>query len=191
MMVRNLGGGISPRASPGCSRTAVHAVAPAGIPGTNVERTFIAIKPDGVQRRHIGEIIRRFENKGFKLVAMKLMRPTKEQAEGHYDSLRSKPFFGDLADYFSSGPICAMVWEGKNVIATGRQMLGATNPAESMPGTIRGDLCIEVGRNVCHGSDGPESAQKEINYWFTPEEVVDWGCADAGWIYEEPPTPSL
>uniref|UniRef100_A0A7S3YPK8 Nucleoside diphosphate kinase n=2 Tax=Lotharella globosa TaxID=91324 RepID=A0A7S3YPK8_9EUKA len=167
----------------------VRAVAPGGEPGTNVERTFIAIKPDGVQRKHIGEIIGRFEKKGFKLVGMKLLRPTEAQAEGHYDNLKSKPFFKDVTSYFSSGPICAMVWEGKNVISTGRQMLGATNPAESLPGTIRGDLCIEVGRNICHGSDGPETAQKEINFWFEPNELVDWGCSDSTWIYEQPPQP--
>mmetsp|Transcript_5992 Transcript_5992/g.8316 ORF Transcript_5992/g.8316 Transcript_5992/m.8316 type:complete len:233 (-) Transcript_5992:150-848(-) len=161
-------------------------VPPQGNPGTNTERTFIAIKPDGVQRRHVGEIIQRFETKGFKLVAMKLLRPTKAQAEGHYDNLKSKPFFNDVTDYFSSGPICAMVWEGKDVISTGRKMLGATNPADAAPGTIRGDLCIEVGRNICHGSDGPETAVKEIQYWFTPEEVTAWGSADAGWVYENP-----
>mmetsp|Transcript_9941 Transcript_9941/g.15692 ORF Transcript_9941/g.15692 Transcript_9941/m.15692 type:complete len:234 (-) Transcript_9941:140-841(-) len=172
--------------SPSCPRSRVFAIPPEGVPGTNEERTFIAIKPDGVQRRHIGEIIGRFEKKGFKLVGMKFMTPTKGQAEGHYDNLRGKPFFNDVAEYFSSGPICAMVWEGKNVITTGRKMLGATNPAESVPGTIRGDLCIEVGRNVCHGSDGPESAMKEISYWFAPSELMNWGCSDAGWIYENP-----
>lgn len=102
-----------------------------GIPGTNSERTFIAIKPDGVDRQLIGKIIERFEQKGFKLVAIKMLQPTRELAQGHYDDLKSKPFFPSLVNYFSSGPIVAMVWEGKNVILTGRKLLGATNPADA------------------------------------------------------------
>merc|ERR1711974_388144 len=147
-----------------------------GKAGTAAERSFIAIKPDGVQRGLIGEIVARFEKKGFKLVAAKLIQPTKEQAEGHYSDLSSKPFFPRLVEFFSSGPIFAMAWEGLNVVKTGRVLLGATNPADSAPGTIRGDLCIQVGSNVCHGSDSPESAAKEIEFWFgkEPEAVIDW-----------------
>ena len=148
------------------------------------ERTFIAVKPDGVQRGLVGDIISRFERKGFKLVGLKVMQPTVEQAQQHYIDLASKKFYGDLCAYFSSGPICCMCWEGLNVVKTGRVLLGATNPADSLPGTIRGDLCIDVGRNVCHGSDSVESANREVAFWFKPEELVAWDCHSNAWIYE-------
>jgi len=153
-----------------------------GLPGTERERTFIAIKPDGVQRLIVGEIIARFEKKGYKLVAMKMIWPSKEKASGHYADLAGRPFFNGLVDYFSSGPIVAMVWEGPAAISTGRKMLGATNPLASEPGTIRGDFCVRVGRNIIHGSDGPESAQHEIGFWFSPEEVSDWDRSLDTWI---------
>merc|ERR1712241_250783 len=140
----------------------------------STERTFIAIKPDGVQRGLVGKIIKRFEQRGFKLVAMKLCMPGKEHLEKHYSDLSSKPFFAGLVTYMNSGPIFAMVWEGKDVVRMGRKMLGATNPLDSEPGTIRGDFCIEVGRNVCHGSDAVESAQKEIDLWFKKEELNEY-----------------
>jgi len=159
-------------------------IPPHGIVGTNAERSFIAVKPDGVQRGIVGEIISRFEKRGFKLVAMKLIKPTKQFAAQHYNDLRSKGFFAGLVDFFSSGPVCAMVWEGKNVIATGRAMLGATNPQASNPGTIRGDYAIDVGRNICHGSDSPKGAEVEINLWFRPEEVISWTSTAQSWIYE-------
>ena len=148
------------------------------------ERTFIAIKPDGVQRGLIGEIIKRFETKGYKLVAMKLMTPTLEQAKEHYIDLASKPFYEGLCKYFSSGPICAMVWEGKNAIKGGRTLLGATNPADSLPGTIRGDYAVDVGRNVCHGSDAVESAERELAFWFKPEELNNYVANNAVQVYE-------
>jgi len=157
----------------------------AGLPGTNYERTFIAVKPDGVQRGKVGEIIARFENKGYKLVALKMTTPTKEKAEGHYADLKSKPFFGGLVSYFSSGPIVAMVWEGVNAIAQGRALLGATNPKDSLPGTIRGDLCVDIGRNICHGSDGPDSAKHEIEYWFDESEVQAYTSHSHMWVYEK------
>jgi nucleoside-diphosphate kinase len=152
--------------------------------GGNTERTFIAVKPDGVQRGLVGEIIKRFETKGYKLVGLKLLTPTIEQAQEHYKDLASKPFYGGLCSYFASGPVCAMVWEGKNAIKGGRTLLGATNPADSLPGTIRGDLCIDVGRNVCHGSDGVESAAHEVAFWFKDEELNSWTKADNQWIHE-------
>jgi nucleoside-diphosphate kinase len=156
-----------------------------GIAGTKHERTFIAIKPDGVQRGKIGNIVSRFEDKGFKLVAFKMIWPTKKLAEGHYEDLKTKKFFKGLCDYFSSGPVVAMVWEGLSAAKMGRVLLGATNPADSLPGTIRGDLCIDIGRNICHGSDSPESAAREIAFWFTPSEICNWNsCADQ-WIYED------
>eukprot|EP00004_Rigifila_ramosa_P022436 TRINITY_DN611_c0_g1_i1.p2 TRINITY_DN611_c0_g1~~TRINITY_DN611_c0_g1_i1.p2 ORF type:complete len:214 (+),score=57.24 TRINITY_DN611_c0_g1_i1:42-644(+) len=168
---------------------AIHA-APAtpihGVPGTNKERTFIAVKPDGVQRGLVGEIIKRFENKGYKLVAMKLLQPTEAKAAEHYDDLKAKPFFAGLVKFFSSGPIVAMVWEGRDAIKTGRKLLGETDPNKSNPGTIRGDFAVEVGRNIIHGSDGPEGAQHEINAWFKPEEVFDWAPSTAPWVYEKP-----
>jgi len=157
-----------------------------GVAGTNQERTFIAVKPDGVNRAIVGEIISRFEQKGFKLVALKLIVPTPALAAGHYDDLKTKPFFGGLVKFFSSGPIVGMVWEGKNSIKTGRVLLGETDPAKSAPGSIRGDYAIDIGRNVCHGSDSPEGAQHEINFWFSDKEVFDWNKNDAPWVYEKP-----
>merc|ERR1712226_226273 len=152
--------------------------------GSNKERTFIMIKPDGVQRGLLGEIIGRFEKKGFKLVAMKLCSPGKEHMEKHYADLATKKFFPGLVEYMCSGPVCAMVWEGDNAVVTGRKMLGATRPLDSEPGTIRGDLCIDVGRNICHGSDAVESANAEIALWFKPEELNSWAHHSSSWVYE-------
>ncbi|KAM0723674.1 hypothetical protein Q7P37_000662 [Cladosporium fusiforme] len=149
------------------------------------EQTFIAIKPDGVQRGLIGPIIQRFEQRGFKLAAIKLVTASKEHLETHYADLAGKPFFPGLVAYMASGPICAMVWEGRDAVKTGRVLLGATNPAASSPGTIRGDFAIDVGRNVCHGSDAVESAQKEIALWFKPEELQSWKQAQHSWVYEK------
>ncbi|THY65237.1 nucleoside diphosphate kinase [Aureobasidium pullulans] len=150
------------------------------------EQTFIAIKPDGCQRGLIGPIISRFENKGFKLSAIKMTQPGQEHLEKHYSDLSDKPFFRGLISYMNSGPICAMVWEGRDAVKTGRTLLGATNPAASAPGTIRGDFAIDVGRNVCHGSDTVENAQKEIALWFKKDEVTSWKSAQNDWIYEKP-----
>ena len=155
----------------------------AGVAGTDKERTYIMIKPDGVQRGLIGEIINRFERKGFKLVALKMVTPSKELAAQHYDDLKSKPFFKGLVDYMSSGtPVICMVWEGKGVIKTARKMLGATNPADSDVGTIRGDYCVVVGRNAIHGSDSFESANAEIALWFSDKEINEWEPTLAQWI---------
>ena len=142
------------------------------------------IKPDGVQRGLIGPIISRFETKGFKLVAMKLAQPGKAKFEQHYEDLKDKKFFPGLVEYAASGPVCCMVWEGDNAVLTGRKMLGATKPFDSEPGTIRGDFCIDVGRNICHGSDSVESANKEIALWFTPEEIHSWTNHSEPWVYE-------
>nr|ALS04197.1 nucleoside diphosphate kinase A 1 [Acartia pacifica] len=150
----------------------------------NTERTFIMIKPDGVHGCIVGEIIKRFEQKGFKLVALKMMQASQELLETHYGDLSSKPFFPGLVKYMASGPVVCMVWEGLNAVKTGRVMLGETNPADSKPGTIRGDFCVQVGRNICHGSDAVESAQKEIALWFKPEELVAWSPNQAPWVYE-------
>ena len=160
------------------------ALAPEGAAGTKNERTFIAVKPDGVQRGLIGDIIKRFEQKGFKLVGLKLLHATQQQAEGHYEEHRGKPFFAPLVGFFASGPIVAMVWEGEDVIASGRKLMGATKPKDSAPGTIRGDYAVNMGRNIIHGSDGTESAKREINYWFRENEVVSWTPTLASWLYE-------
>ncbi|KAK9385445.1 nucleoside diphosphate kinase [Lipomyces mesembrius] len=148
------------------------------------EQTFIAIKPDGVQRGLISPIISRFEQKGYKLVGIKLAQPTKTLLEEHYADLTAKPFFPGLLKYMLSGPVCAMVWEGKDVVKTGRVLLGATNPLAAGPGTIRGDFAIDVGRNVCHGSDSVESAKKEIGLWFKKDELVSYTPTIFKWIYE-------
>uniref|UniRef100_A0ACB8EKK3 Uncharacterized protein n=1 Tax=Sphaerodactylus townsendi TaxID=933632 RepID=A0ACB8EKK3_9SAUR len=151
---------------------------------SNTERTFIAVKPDGVQRGLVGEIIKRFEQKGFKLVALKFMHASEDLLKQHYIDLKDRPFYPGLVKYMNSGPVVAMVWEGLGVVKTGRVMLGETNPADSKPGTIRGDFCIQVGRNIIHGSDSVESAQKEINLWFKPAELVSFKSCAHDWIYE-------
>ncbi|PON24122.1 nucleoside diphosphate kinase [Trichoderma gamsii] len=149
------------------------------------EQTFIAIKPDGVQRGLIGPIVSRFEQRGFKLVAIKLVTPGKAHLEAHYADLADKGFFAGLIEYMNSGPICAMIWEGRDAVKTGRTILGATNPLASAPGTIRGDYAIDVGRNVCHGSDTVENAQKEIALWFKEGEAVSYKASQFDWIYEK------
>merc|ERR1711910_130562 len=151
----------------------------------NKERTFIMLKPDAVHRGLVGDIIKRFEQKGFKLVAMKFMQASEELLKEHYADLSSKGFFPGLVKYMASGPVVPMVWEGLNVVKTGRVMLGATNPADSAPGTIRGDFCIQVGRNICHGSDAIDSAAKEIALWFKDEELVKWDPNGMTWVYED------
>merc|ERR1712215_643761 len=118
------------------------------------------------------------------LVAMKFMQASVEHLEKHYADLSKKPFFPGLVKYMASGPVVAMVWEGLNVVKTGRVMLGETNPADSLPGTIRGDFAVQVGRNICHGSDAVESANNEISLWFKPEELVSWEPELKDWIYE-------
>lgn len=149
-----------------------------------MERTFLAIKPDAVQRGLIGEIISRFEARGYKLVGMKLMQVSRETAEIHYGEHKGKPFFDGLVQFITSSPIVAMVWEGKNVILAARKMMGATNPQNAEPGTIRGDFAVDVGMNVVHGSDSPESAAREIGIFFKPEELVSWDRASDRWIVE-------
>jgi len=149
-----------------------------------VERTFVAIKPDGVQRGLIGEILGRFERKGFKLIALKQLTPSRELAERHYGVHSEKPFFSGLVDFITSGPVVAMVWEGDGVIASARNLIGATKPLEANPGTIRGDLAVNIGRNVIHGSDGPETAAFEMALWFESSEINDWTPSDQNWRVE-------
>ncbi|MGL5508177.1 MAG: nucleoside-diphosphate kinase [Microcoleaceae cyanobacterium] len=149
-----------------------------------MERTFIAIKPDGVQRGLIAEIIRRFETKGFTLVGLKFMTVSRELAEQHYDVHRERPFFAGLVEFITSSPVVAMVWQGDGVVASSRKIIGATNPLNAEPGTIRGDLGINIGRNIIHGSDALETAQREIALWFKPEELVEWKVTMNPWIVE-------
>ncbi|KAM9774146.1 nucleoside diphosphate kinase B-like [Syngnathus typhle] len=147
------------------------------------ERTFIAVKPDGVQRGIIGEVIARFERKGFKLVALKMLQASEDLLMEHYSDLKGRPFFPDLVNFMSSGPVVAMVWEGKGAVKTGRVMLGETDPANSKPGTIRGDFCIDVSKNIIHGSDSVESATKEIALWFKEDELTCYTSCASSWIY--------
>ncbi|KAM7426051.1 Nucleoside diphosphate kinase B [Porites harrisoni] len=164
----------------------VHAATKVENKPDKTERTFIMVKPDGVQRGLIGDIIKRFEQKGFKLVAMKFMQASEEHLRQHYADLSNLPFFPGLVKHMASGPVVAMVWEGLGVVKTGRVMLGETDPAKSKPGTIRGDYCIEIGRNIIHGSDSVESAEKEIALWFSKkEELVDWTPAAYKYVYEK------
>lgn len=148
-----------------------------------MERTFLMVKPDGVQRGVIGDIVARFERKGFQLVGAKLMQVSRELAEQHYAEHKERPFFGELVEFITSGPVFAMVWEGENVIATARQMMGKTNPQEALPGTIRGDFGLTVGKNIIHGSDSKESVAREIQLFFKEEELVSYNKLMNEWVY--------
>ncbi len=136
------------------------------------ERTYAMVKPDGVKRGLVGEVVGRLENKGFKIVAMKLMHIPRETAERHYGEHRGKPFFEGLVSFITSGPVVAMVVEGENAILEWRKMMGATNPKDALPGTIRGDFASTIDENVAHGSDAPETAEREIGIFFRPEELL-------------------
>jgi len=149
-----------------------------------MDRTFVMIKPDGVQRGLVGRVIRRIEMKGFKIVAMKMTTISEERAKEHYAEHEGKRFFRDLVDFITSGPSVQMVVEGRDVIAAMRKMNGATNPAEAAPGTIRGDMGIETGRNVVHSSDSLASAEREIAIHFIGSELQDYRRIDEAWLYE-------
>jgi nucleoside-diphosphate kinase len=149
-----------------------------------MERTLVLVKPDGVQRGLIGEIVNRLERRGLKLNGMKLMQMSRELAAVHYEVHKERPFYGSLVDYIVSGPIVAMVWEGKDAIQTVRTTMGATNPATAVPGTIRGDLAVEIGRNLVHGSDSPENAVREVSLFFSEDELVHWQRETDRWIRE-------
>lgn len=148
-----------------------------------MEKTFLMVKPDGVQRNLIGEIVNRFESKGFKLAGAKLMVISDDLAKNHYGEHKERPFFGELVDFITSGPVFAMVWEGENVIATARDMMGKTNPHEAAPGTIRGDFGMTVGKNIIHGSDSVTSSEREIGLFFDENEIADYTKQDSAWIY--------
>jgi len=149
-----------------------------------LEQTYIMIKPDGVQRNLIGEIVSKIEKKGYKIAAMKMIRISRETAEIHYGEHKGKPFFGGLVDFITSGPVVAMVVEGDDAVAGMRKMMGATNPLNAEFGTIRGDYGISVGRNIIHGSDSIESAKREIGIFFKNEEICSYERSLDSWIYE-------
>jgi nucleoside-diphosphate kinase len=149
-----------------------------------VERSLVLVKPDGVQRGLIGEIISRLENRGLLLVAAKFMHVSKELAEKHYGIHKGKPFYEGLISYIISSPVMAMVWEGPNAVQAIRQTMGSTRPIEAEPGSIRHDFALEVGRNLTHASDSPENGIQEINLWFTENEIVTWNRAVDHWVFE-------
>ena len=171
-----------------------------------MERTYIMIKPDGVQRGLIGKIISRFEDRGFRLAGLKMLQAQDEVLEEHYAELKvgkavcclktvsdimavyltqDRPFFPGLMEYIKSGPVVAMAWEGRGAVGVARSMLGATNPSGAAPGTIRGDLALIPGRNVAHGSDSAENGEREIGLWFSEEELIDWAPATQSWLYDD------
>jgi nucleoside-diphosphate kinase len=150
-----------------------------------MEQTLVLIKPDGVQRGLIGEVISRLEKRGLKLVAAKFMQVSQDLAERHYSVHKGKPFYEGLVQYIISAPVVAMVWEGPNAVAIVRQTMGATRPGEAAPGTIRHDFALVVGRNLTHASDSVENGKGEIELWFKPEEVVSWNRPIDEWIYAD------
>jgi len=148
-----------------------------------VERTFVMVKPDGVQRGLIGDVVSRLERKGLKIVAMKMMHIPRELATRHYEQHKDKPFFEDLISFITSGPVVAMVVEGKNCVAVTRRLMGATDPAVAEAGTIRGSLAMDISYNVVHGSDSVESAEREIGLFFKPQEICAYQRTMDEWIY--------
>ena len=149
-----------------------------------MERTLVLVKPDGVQRGLIGEIVSRLERRGLKLVGMKLMRLDQPRARQHYGEHVDRPFFAGLVEFITSGPLVAMAWEADHAVEIVRNTIGATDPADSAPGTIRGDLAVNIGRNLVHGSDSVESAQREISLFFLPAELLDYSRSTDPWIIE-------
>jgi nucleoside-diphosphate kinase len=150
-----------------------------------VERTLVLVKPDGVQRALIGEVISRLERRGLRLVAAKFMAVSTELAETHYAIHKGKPFYDGLISYITSAPVMAMVWEGPQAVAAVRQTMGATKPIEAAPGTLRHDFALEVGRNLTHASDSPENGAKEVELWFKQSELVDWKREVDRWVFEK------
>ncbi len=150
-----------------------------------MERTLVLVKPDGVQRGLIGEVISRLERRGLRLVAAKFMWVSRELAETHYAVHKGKPFYDGLIEYITSAPVMAMVWEGVNAVAAVRQTMGATRPTEAAPGSIRHDFALEVGRNLTHASDSVETGRQEVALWFREEELVQWERDVDRWVFEK------
>ena len=149
-----------------------------------MERTLVLVKPDGVQRGLIGEVIARLERRGLRLVAAKFMDVSRQLAETHYAIHKGKRFYDGLISYITSAPVMAMVWEGPSAVAAVRQTMGATRPTEAAPGTVRHDLALEVGRNLTHASDEPGNAEKEVALWFKQHELVQWRRDVDKWVFE-------
>jgi len=149
-----------------------------------VEKTLVLVKPDAVQRGLIGEIIKRLENRGLRLIAGKFIQVSRELAEEHYGIHKEKPFYETLLDYITSAPVMAMAWDGPNAVAAVRQTMGATRPTEASPGSIRHDFGLEIGRNLTHASDTPENGELEVALWFTDQELLDWNRSLDPWILE-------
>jgi nucleoside-diphosphate kinase len=150
-----------------------------------MEHTLIIVKPDGVQRGLTGEIIHRFEQRGLRIIGMKFMKVDRALAEKHYAVHNGKPFFAGLVEYIISSPVVVIALEGTNAIQAARNTIGSTKPNEAAPGSIRGDLALEIGRNLVHGSDSVENGQAEVALWFKPEELVSWERNNDGWIFEK------
>ncbi len=150
-----------------------------------MERSLVLVKPDGVQRALIGEVISRLERRGLRLVAAKFMQVSSELAETHYAIHKGKPFYAGLIAYIISAPVMATVWEGPNAIAAIRQTMGATRPTEAAPGSLRHDFALEVGRNLTHASDTPENGASEVALWFKAEELIDWKREVDRWVFEK------
>ena len=150
-----------------------------------MERSLVLVKPDGVQRALVGEVITRLERRGLRLVAAKFIQVSQELAETHYAIHKGKPFYEGLIAYIISAPVIAMVWEGPNAIAAIRQTMGSTRPTEAAPGSLRHDFALEVGRNLTHASDSVENGEKEVALWFRPEELVDWKREVDRWVFEK------
>lgn len=149
-----------------------------------MERTLVLVKPDAVQRGLIGEIIKRLEQRGLRLIAGKFIQVSRDFAEEHYGIHKGKPFYETLLDYITSSPVMAMAWDGPNAVAAVRQTMGATKPTEAAPGSVRHDFGLEIGRNLTHASDSPENGAKEVSLWFSEEELLDWDRALTPWIIE-------
>lgn len=149
-----------------------------------MEKSFVIVKPDGVQRGLIGEVVARLERRGLQLVGAKFMQVSIDLAETHYGIHKGKPFYESLIKYITSAPVMAMVWEGNNAVSAVRQTMGSTNPLEATPGSIRHDFGLDIGRNITHASDSPENGEKETALWFNPEELVEWKSVSEIWINE-------
>jgi nucleoside-diphosphate kinase len=148
------------------------------------ERTFAMVKPDGVQRGLVGEVVARYERRGLKLVGLKIMRVSRQLAEEHYAEHKGKPFYAGLVGYITSGPVVALALEGRNAVQVVRDVNGATDPAKALPGTIRGDLALDIGRNLVHGSDSLPTAQRELKLYFSEQDIVDWERGSERWVHE-------
>jgi nucleoside-diphosphate kinase len=148
------------------------------------EKTFLMVKPDGVQRGMVGTLIKRIESRGLKIVAMKMMIISKDLAAKHYGEHKDKPFYGELIEFITSAPVVAMICEGDNAVEMVRTMMGATDPLKAAPGTMRGDFAVYMGKNIVHGSDSTESAAREINLFFKPEEICSYNLPHENWLYD-------